>query len=76
MAETEKKENFFVRNWKRFTKWCRDLKGELKKVQWPSRQQTVKNTITVLVCVLVVGVAIWVFDAIGVAVVKALINLF
>lgn len=74
--EQEKKPNIFVRAWRRIKKWCREMKSELKKVQWPTRSQTIKNTITVIVVVLVVGVCIWIFDAVSVAVVKALINLF
>jgi preprotein translocase subunit SecE len=72
----EKKPNIFVRAWKRVTKWCREMKSELKKVQWPTRSQTINNTIIVIICVLVIGVFIWIFDALAVAVVKALINLF
>ncbi len=72
----EKKPNIFARAWNRVTKWCREMKSELKKVQWPTRSQTINNTIIVIVCVLIVGVFIWVFDALAVAVVKALINLF
>ncbi len=80
MAETEKKAekkpNIFVRTWKRISKWGREMKSDLKKVQWPTRSQTIKFTITVIVCVLIVGAFIWIFDALSVAVVKALINLF
>lgn len=72
----EKKPNIFVRTWKRFLKWGREMKSELKKVQWPTRSQTINNTIIVIICVLVIGVFIWIFDALAVAVVKALINLF
>ena len=72
----EKKPNIFVRFWKGLTKWCREMKSELKKVQWPTRSQTINNTIIVIICVLIVGVFIWVFDALAIAVVKALINLF
>lgn len=72
----EKKPNVFVRAWKRITRWCREMKSELKKVQWPTRSQTVKNTLTVIVCVIVVGIFIWVFDGLAGAIVRALIHLF
>lgn len=75
-AAKEKKPNIFARAWRRVKKWCREMKSELKKVQWPTRSQTVNNTIIVILCVLVIGVFIWIFDALAVAVVKALINLF
>ena len=57
-------------------KWFREMRSELKKVVWPSRQETMKNTGTVLLCSAVVGVCIWVFDWVAVAAVNALIGLF
>ena len=59
----------------RLSKWVRELKSELKKVQWPSKKQTVNNTLVVIACVLIVGVCIWVFDALALAVVNALLHL-
>ena len=49
----------------RMGKWFRDMKSELKKVQWPTRKQTINNTLIVIACVLVVGVFIWLFDFIA-----------
>ena len=62
MAETNKKPNFFVRTGKRFYKWFREMKSELKKVVWPSGKQLLNNTIIVLVAVLIVGVIVCLFD--------------
>ena len=62
MAETNKKPNFFVRTGKRFSKWFREMKSELKKVVWPSGKQLLDNTIIVLVAVLIVGVIVCLFD--------------
>ncbi len=61
MAET-KKQNWFVRTWHRICKFFRELKSELKKVVWPTWTQVLKNSLTVVVCVLIVGVFIWIFD--------------
>ena len=44
-------------------KWFREMRSELKKVTWPSGKVTMKNTLTVLLCSLVVGACIWIFDA-------------
>ena len=74
MAENEKKTKVGI--FARITKWMRELKSELKKVQWPTTKQTVNNTIIVIVCVLVVGLFIWVFDALASSVIGAIINLF
>ena len=57
-----KKENWFVRTWGRICKYFRELRSELKKVVWSTPKQVVKSTVIVLVCVLIVGVFIWVFD--------------
>ena len=62
MAETNKKPNFFVRTGKRFSKWFREMKSELKKIVWPSGKQLLNNTIIVLVAVLIVGVIVCLFD--------------
>ena len=60
----------------RVVRWFKDLKGELKKVTWPSAKDTLKNVAVVIVCVLIVGVMIWVFDWVVKMVVEALLNLF
>ena len=59
----------------RVLRWFKDLKGELKKVTWPSVKDVVKNVGIVIACVLIVGVCIWVFDWLARAVVDALLNL-
>ena len=57
-----KKENWFKRTWGRVRKYFRELRSELKKVVWPTLPQVLKNALIVAICVLVVGVFIWVFD--------------
>ena len=49
----------------RFTRWLREMRSELKKVQWPTRKQTINNTLIVIACVIVVGIFIWIFDFIA-----------
>ena len=61
MAEAKKK-NWFVRAWSGICRYFRELKSELKKVVWPTLPQVLKNALIVVLCVLVVGVFIWVFD--------------
>lgn len=74
MAEA-KKENFFARTGKRISRWFREMKSELKKVVWPTKSQMINNTLIVLACVLVVGICIWVFDAVGTLVVDGILSL-
>ena len=57
-------------------RWFREMKSELKKVVWPSGKETAKNTGTVLLCSLIVGAFIWIFDAVAVLAVNTLIGLF
>ena len=57
-AEKNDKPGFFAR----VGKWFRDMKSELKKVQWPTKKQTLNNTLIVIVCVIVVGLCIALFD--------------
>ena len=75
MAEANKKGNFFVRTGKRIARWFREMRSELKKVVWPSKSQMINNTLVVIACVVVVGVFIWVFDAVAGLVVNGIITL-
>ena len=78
MAEATKqeKEGFFRRTGKRISKWFREMRAELKKVVWPTKKQVLQNTVVVLISVLVIGVFIWIFDAISNLIVQWLIGLF
>ncbi len=67
MAEANKKDR---------GKWFREMRSELKKVVWPDGKTTAKNTGTVILRSLGVGVFIWVFDAVAVLAVKTLVSLF
>ena len=69
-----KKQNIFARAWGSICRYFRELRSELKKVVWSSPKQVLKNTLIVLVCVVVVGVFIWVFDFVARFGIDALIN--
>ena len=71
-----KKENWFVRTWGRICKYFRELRSELKKVVWSTPKQVLKNTLIVIVCVLIVGAFIWLFDFVARYGIDALINAF
>ena len=73
-AKKEKKTEkvgFFAR----VGKWLKEMKSELKKVQWPSRKQTINNTLIVIACIAVVGLFIWAFDFVAGGAIKGLISL-
>ena len=72
-AKKEKKSDkpgFFAR----VSKWLKELKVELKKVQWPSKKQTVNNTSIVIACVAIVGLFIWVFDFMAQGIINILLT--
>jgi len=57
-------------------RWFRELKSELKKVVWPDKQTVLKNTGTVLLCSLAVGVFIWIFDFVSTSAVQMILTVF
>ena len=71
-AKKDEKPGFF----QRVARWFREMKSELKKVVWPTPKQTINNTVIVIVCVIVVGIFIWIFDALASGIIAALIDLF
>lgn len=60
----------------RIGKWFKEMRSELKKVQWPTRKQTINNTLIVIGCCIVVGVFIGLFDLLAGSVISALLDLF
>ena len=40
------------------------------------RDRTINNTVIVILCCIVVGICIWVFDALAGSVIRALLDLF
>ena len=59
----------------RASKWLHELKVELKKVQWPTKKQTINTTGIVIACCAVVGAFIWIFDFVANGAIKGLISL-
>jgi preprotein translocase subunit SecE len=54
--------NIFVRAGKAIKKFCKDLKGEIKKIVWPDAKTVLKSTLVVLAVVAICGLAIGVVD--------------
>ena len=71
-SDKNAKPGFFAR----VGKWFRDMKSELKKVQWPTKKQTINNTLIVIACVIVVGIFIALFDFVAGEAIKLLISAF
>ena len=71
-----KKQNWLQRQWNTLKTWAHDMKVELKKVHWPKRDELVKACVSVLLCVAIVGVFVWVLDGLAAAVISALLRMF
>ena len=66
-AKTEKKVKkpvkFSPKNiGKAIVRFFKDLRGETKKIVWPTRQMVLKSTGIVLAAILVIGAGIWLID--------------
>ena len=61
---------------KRRGAWFREMKSELKKVTWPNKKTVVKNTVTVLLCSLLIGACIWIFDGVAYSLVQLILSVF
>ena len=49
----------------RVKKWFREMRGELKKVVWPTPKQTVNNTVIALSLMVATAIVIWGIDQIA-----------
>lgn len=61
----------FMTNFKNFWK---DLFKELKKINWSSAKDTFKNFLVVLLVILVIGIGVWIFDALFVKIRELIYN--
>jgi len=50
----------------------RDARAEVRKVIWPTRQETVQTTMMVLVTVIIIGIFLWLVDMVLIEAVQLL----
>lgn len=62
--------------WKRMTSFLKDVRGEMKKVTWPSKNDLYKTTIAVIVSSIVFGIYLFGVDFIFSRLIKQIMNLF
>ena len=65
--KTVKKPGFFAKLKERFArlgKYFRDTKSEMKKVVWPTKKQSLHNTLLVIVVVIVAAIVLVLLDMI------------
>ena len=70
-----KKENIFVRIWKKIVKLCKDTVGELKKVVWTSKSEVFKTFKLVIATVLGVSLVIAIIDLSSSWIINTIANL-
>jgi preprotein translocase subunit SecE len=63
-----------MRFFKRIGKFISEVRGELKKVNWPTKREFSVFTGIVLSAVLVIGVFFWVLDTIFLAILQLVIR--
>jgi len=56
----------------RIWQFALDSRMEVRKVVWPTRQETLQTTLVVFIMVLIMGVLLWLFDMLLVTIVKFL----
>ncbi len=64
MSDTKPAKNpsALKKNGTRFLKFFRDVKGESKKIVWPSLKEVINNTVVVVALCLSAGVFVWLLD--------------
>lgn len=65
MAEEKKKKSFAIRArelFARMSKFFKDVKGEIKKIVWPTVPSVFKNTGITLVVVIILGLFVFALD--------------
>jgi len=49
-----------------------DARMEVRKIVWPSRQETLQTTLVVIVMVLILGIVLWLFDMVLMSILRLL----
>ncbi len=57
---------------KKLWRFATDSRMEVRKVVWPTRNETIQTTLVVMVMVLILGIMLWLFDTILMAILRLL----
>jgi preprotein translocase subunit SecE len=57
---------------RRLWRFAADVRMEVRKVVWPTRQETVQTTLIVMVMVLILGILLWLFDMVLMSILRFL----
>lgn len=58
----------------RLTRFLREVRSEMKKITWPSKQELTANTIVVLVSVFFAATLIWIIDSFFAQILKVILS--
>ena len=61
-SKKAKEGNIFQRIGKAIKRYFKDLKGEVKKITWPSAKEVLKGTVVTIVCIAIIGVVVFLVD--------------
>jgi len=75
-AKAAKSENLLLRWWQAAVVFLGEVKAELLKVAWPSRNETISSTWVVIGAVVVVALWIFVIDKLTAMMMAGLVRLF
>jgi preprotein translocase subunit SecE len=53
-------------------RFASDSRMEVRKVVWPTRQETIQTTLIVMVMVFLLGILLWLFDLVLMAILRFL----
>lgn len=74
-ADSKKKPNVFVRMGRAIKKFFKDVKGECRKVTWPSGKTVWNNSLVVIAVVAIVGLVIFGIDTGLSAIIDGIVSL-
>jgi preprotein translocase subunit SecE len=57
---------------RRLWQFSGDVRTEVRKVVWPTRQETLQTTLVVIVMVLILGIILWLFDTVLMSILRFL----
>ena len=55
-------------------KFVKDARSEMRRVSWPTRQETLQTTLMIIVAVLITALFLWLFDSLFVYVVRLILS--
>lgn len=65
----------FTATGRRFAGFVDETRFELRKVTWPTRQETTQTTIVILIVVMIISIILWLIDMLLAWIVRSLVGM-